>query len=251
MVELSKKERLYYSRQIIMDEIGIKGQFKLKKSKVCVVGLGGLGSPIAMQLAGIGVGFLRVVDGDMVDVTNLHRQHLYGVDKEGFSKVEAAVERLRSLNPYIVIEPVKCWVNEDNAEQIVRGMDVVVDGLDNMEARYAVNRACVKLDITYVFGAVATTMGNVSTIVPSKSVCLECFYGNKSGESEVVGVHPSAVNIIASIEVSEVIKLLTGQKLCLVNKLLNFDLCNLEMNVVELSKVDSCPVCGTMKFLWK
>jgi len=246
MVELSKEERLYYSRQIMMGEIGAKGQLELKKSKVCVVGLGGLGSPVAMQLAGMGVGFLRVVDGDMVDVTNLHRQHLYGIDKEGFSKVEAAAERLRSLNPYIVVEPVKRWVNEDNAEEIVQGMDVVVDGLDNMEARYVVNRACVKLGVAYVFGAIATTMGNVSTIVSGKSVCLECFYGNKSGKPEVVGVHPSAVNIIASIEVSEAIKLLTGQKPCLVNKLLNFDLNTLEMNLVTLSRVESCPVCGKL-----
>ncbi|MCW8802225.1 MAG: HesA/MoeB/ThiF family protein [Candidatus Bathyarchaeota archaeon] len=243
MVELSEDELGYYSRQIMMYEIGVKGQLKLKKSKVCVVGLGGLGSVAAMLLAGMGVGFLRVVDGDVVDVTNLHRQHLYGTDKKGKSKVEAAVERLGSLNPYIVVEPVKCSVNESNAEEIVQGMDVVVDGLDNMEARYAVNRACVKLGISYVFGAVATTTGNVSTIVPGKSVCLECFYGNKSGKSEIVGVHPSVVNIIASIEVSEAINLLTGQEPNLVNKLVNFELNGLEMNLVTLSKVESCPVC--------
>ncbi|MCW4022436.1 MAG: HesA/MoeB/ThiF family protein [Candidatus Bathyarchaeota archaeon] len=244
MVELSKDELDYYSRQIMMDEIGVKGQLKLKNAKACVVGLGGLGSPVAMQLSGMGVGFLRVVDCDVVDVTNLHRQHLYGVDKKGVPKVDAAAERLRSLNPYIVVEPMKYSVNESNAEEIVRGMDVVIDGVDNMEARYAVNRACVKLGVPYVFGAVATTMGNVSTIVPRKSVCLECFYGNKSGKSEVVGVHPSIVNIIASLQVSEAVKLLTGQKPNLVNKLLNFDLTGLEMNRVTLSKVESCPVCG-------
>ena len=137
-------------------------------------------------------------------------------------------------------------MKESNAQEIVQGMDVVVDGLDNLEARYAVNRACVKLGVPYVFGAVATTTGNVSTIVPGKTVCLECFYGNKSGKSEVVGVHPSAVNIIASIEVSEAIKLLTGQQPKLVNKLLNFDLNGLEMNLVSLSKVESCTVCGVM-----
>lgn len=243
MCKLSEKELQYYSRQIMMDEIGAEGQLKLKNSKVCVVGLGGLGSPAAMQLAGIGVGHLRVVDSDVVDVTNLHRQHLYGVDTEGKSKVETAAERLRKLNPYITVEPLKCSVDETNAEEIIQGIDVVVDGLDNMKARYAVNRACIKLGVPYVFGAVATTIGNVSTIVPGKSVCLECFYGKKSGKSEVRGVHPSAVNIIASLEVSEAIKLLTGQKPCLVNKLLNFDLTTLEMNLVPLSKVESCPVC--------
>ncbi len=245
MVELSKKELVYYSRQIMMDEIGVKGQLELKKSKVCVVGLGGLGSVATMQLAGLGVGFLRVVDCDVVDVSNLHRQHLYGVDKKGVSKVEAAAERLSRLNPYIVVEAVQCAVNEENAKELIQGMDVVVDGLDNMQTRYAVNRACVELGVSYVFGAVTETMGNVSTIIPKKSVCLECFYGNKSGKSEVAGVHPSAVNIIASLEVSESIKLLTGQTPCLVNKLLNFDLNTLEMNLVPLSRVESCPVCDT------
>jgi len=246
MVALSEEERGYYSRQIMMDEIGAKGQVKLKKSKVCVVGLGGLGSVASMQLAGMGVGFLRVVDGDLVDVSNLHRQHLYSTDREGKSKVEAAAERLRSLNPYIVVEPVKCSVNEGNAEEIVQGMDVVVDGLDNMKSRYAVNRACVKLAVPYIFGAVATTMGNASTIVPGKTVCLECFYRYKSGKSEIVGVHPSAVSIIASIQVSEAIKLLTDQEPNLVNKLFNFDLNSLEMNLVAVSKVNSCPVCGAV-----
>ncbi len=244
MVELSEEELGYYSRQIMMDEIGVKGQLKLKKSKACVVGLGGLGSVASMQLAGMGVGFLRVVDEDMVDVSNLHRQHLYSTDKEGKSKVEAAAERLRRLNPYIVIEQVKCSVNEGNTEKIVQNMDVVVDGLDNMKARYAINRTCVKLGVPYVFGAVTTTMGNVSTIVPGKTVCLECFYGNRSRKSEIVGVHPSAVSIIASIQVSEVIKLLTDKEPNLVNKLLNFDLNSLEMNQVAVSKVNSCRVCG-------
>jgi molybdopterin/thiamine biosynthesis adenylyltransferase len=244
MVALSEEELGYYSRQIMMKEIGTKGQVKLKNSKVCVVGLGGLGSVVSMQLTGMGVGFLRVVDGDVIDVTNLHRQYLYGTNNEGKIKVEVAAERLRSLNPYIVVEPVKCLVNEGNAEEIVQGMDLVVDGLDNMAARYAVNRACVKLGVPYVFGAVANTGGNLSTIVPGKTVCLECFYRKKSGKSEGIGVHPSAVSIIASIQVSEVIKLITGQEPNLVNKLLNFDLNTLEMNLVTLSKVELCPICG-------
>jgi len=244
--ELSKEELEYYSRQVIMDEIGAKGQLKLKNSKVCVLGLGGLGSPAAMQLAGVGVGYLRVVDKDVVELTNLHRQHLYGADEVGCSKVEAAAKRLRRLNPYITVEPLICTVNEASAEKLIQGMDVVVDGLDNMNARYAVNRACVKLGVPYVFGAVATTTGNVSTIIPKKTVCLECFYGNKEHNSKTVGIHPSAVNVIASIEVSEAVRLLTGQEPRFANKLLNFDLNELEINLVKLSKVGTCPVCGQL-----
>jgi adenylyltransferase/sulfurtransferase len=247
-VELSDEELQYYSRQIVMIDMGYNAQLKLKGSKVCLVGVGGLGSPASMQLAAMGVGFLRIVDRDFVELTNLHRQHLYGVEDVGVPKVEAAAKRLRRLNPYITVEPLPLSVNEANSEDLVRGMDVVVDGLDSMAARYAINRACIKLGVPYVFGAAITTNGNVSTIVPGETACLECFYGGlndkKLPKCGVVGVHPSLVNIIASLEVSEAIKILTGRKPRLANKLLHFDLNEIEFNEINLQKVDSCPVCG-------
>ena len=247
-VELSDEELQYYSRQIVMIDMGYNAQLKLKGSKVCLVGVGGLGSPASMQLAAMGVGFLRIVDRDFVELTNLHRQHLYGVDDVGVPKVEAAAKRLRRLNPYITVEPLPLSVNETTAEDLVRGMDVVVDGLDSMAARYAINRACIKLGVPYVFGAAITTNGNVSTIVPGETACLECFYGGlddkKLPKCGVVGVHPSLVNIIASLEVSEAIKILTGRQPHLANKLLHFDLDEIEFNEINLQKVESCPVCG-------
>ena len=247
-VELSEEELEYYSRQIVLAEMGYYAQLKLKNSKACLVGVGGLGSPAAMQLAAMGVGHLRIIDRDVVELTNLHRQHLYGVDDVGLPKVEAAAKRLQNLNPYITIEPFPLSVNANNAEELVKGMDVVVDGLDSMKARYAVNRACIKLGVPYVFGAAITTTGNLSTIVPGEAACLECFYGSlddkKLPKCGVVGVHPSLVNIIASLEVSEAIRILTGKQPRLVNKLLNFDLDELEFNEIRLSMVDCCPVCG-------
>ena len=247
-VELSDEELQYYSRQIVMIDMGYNAQLKLKGSKVCLVGVGGLGSPASMQLAAMGVGFLRIVDRDFVELTNLHRQHLYGIDDVGVPKVEAAAKRLRRLNPYITVEPLPLSVNETTAEDLVRGMDVVVDGLDSMAARYAINRACIKLGVPYVFGAAITTNGNVSTIVPGETACLECFYGGlddkKLPKCGVVGVHPSLVNIIASLEVSEAIKILTGRQPHLANKLLHFDLDEIEFNEINLQKVESCPVCG-------
>ena len=146
------------------------------------------------------------------------------------------------------MEPLPLSVNETTAEDLVRGMDVVVDGLDSMAARYAINRACIKLGVPYVFGAAITTNGNVSTIVPGETACLECFYGGlddkKLPKCGVVGVHPSLVNIIASLEVSEAIKILTGRQPHLANKLLHFDLDEIEFNEINLQKVESCPVCG-------
>jgi molybdopterin/thiamine biosynthesis adenylyltransferase len=246
--DLSREELEYYSRQIVLAELGYNAQLKLKKSKTCLLGLGGLGSPAAMQLAAIGVGHLRLIDRDVVELANLHRQHLYGVDDVGYPKVEVAAKMLHKLNPYIEIEPLPLYITEDNAEEIVEGMDVVVDCLDSMTTRYAINRACVKLGIPYIFAAAITTTGNVSTIIPGKTACLECFYGNldddKLPKCGVVGVHPSLLSIIASLEVSEAIRILTGKRPLLANKLFHVDLEHLEFNEIHLAKVDECPVCG-------
>ncbi len=246
--ELSDEEREYYSRQIVLAGMGYTAQLKLKNSKACLLGVGGLGSVASMQLAAMGVGYLRIVDRDVVELINLHRQHLYGVDVVGYPKVEVAAKRLRNLNPYITVEPLPLSINEANAEDIVAGMDVVVDGLDSMAARYAINRACIKLGVPYVFGAAVATAGNLSTIVPGETACLGCFYGGlddkklpKCGE---VGIHPSLVNVVASLEVSEAVRILTGKQPLLVNKLLHFDLDEMEFTEISLSKVESCPVCG-------
>ena len=247
--DLSREELEYYSRQIVLAELGYNAQLKLKNAKACVLGLGGLGSPAATQLAAIGVGHLRLVDRDVVELANLHRQHLYGVDDIKYPKVEVAAERLQNLNPYIDIEPLPLYITEDNAEEIVKGMDVVIDGLDRMAPRYAINRACVKLGIPYVFGAAITTTGNVSTIIPGETACLECFYGNLDDERlptcGVVGVHPSLLAVIASIEVGEAVRILTGKQPRLANKLFHFDIEHVEVNEVHVSKVDKCPVCGS------
>lgn len=247
--ELSEKELEYYSRQIVLADIGYNAQLRLKDAKACLLGLGGLGSPTAIQLATIGVGHLRLVDRDFVELSNLQRQHLYGVDDVGYPKVEVAAKRLQSLNPYIEIEPIPLSVNQDNVEDIIKDMDVVIDGLDRMAPRYAVNRACIKLGIPYVFGAAITTIGNVSTIVPGKTPCLECFYGNLVDDMlpkcAVVGVHPSLLGVIASVEVSEGIRILIGKQPRLANKLLYCDIGHVEFNVVQVSKVEKCPVCGS------
>ena len=246
--EFSEEEMEYYSRHMVLAEIGAAGQLKLKSSRVCVVGLGGLGSPLSMQLASTGVGHLRLVDRDVVEMSNLQRQYLYNVDVVGYPKVEAAASRLRRLNPYIEIEPLPLSLNMNNAERILRGVDVVVDGLDRMAPRYALNRACVKLGIPYVFGAVITHIGNVSTIIPGETACLECFQGNVDDASlptcAVVGVNPSIIGIVASIQASEAIRILTGRHPNLANALLFCDLANLTFERIELAKADTCPVCG-------
>lgn len=245
----SDGELEYYSRQMVLAEIGAKGQRRLKGARACVVGLGGLGSPLSMQLASMGVGRLRLVDRDVVEMSNLQRQHLYGADMVNYPKVEAAASRLRDLNPYIEFEPLPLSLSPRNAERVIRGADVVVDGLDSMAPRYALNRACVSLGIPYVFGAAITHIGNVSTIIPGETPCLECFQGGVDDASlptcAVVGVNPSVIGVVASIQASEAVRILTGRPPNLAGALLFCDLEDLTFKRVELARADTCPVCGS------
>lgn len=249
--KFSEGELRFYSRQMMLDEIGYGGQERLKEAKVCLVGLGGLGSTIAFQLAAMGVGHLRLVDRDVVEESNLQRQHLYSYDVIGYPKVEAAVNRLERLNPYVEFEPLPLSFEERNASDIISGMDVVVDGLDNMNTRYAVNRACIRLGVPYVFGAAISTFGNVSTIVPGETACLECFYGKledqKLPSCATVGVHPSVIGVVASIEVAEAVKTVLNRQARLRNKLLYCDVGLMRFEEIEVARVEKCPVCGSQR----
>jgi len=244
----TEEELDYYSRQIVLREFGLEGQRRLKKVKVCVVGAGGLGSPILTQLASMGVGTLRVVDRDVVETSNLQRQHLYGMHQLGLPKVEAAEDRLRQLNPFIEVEPLPLSVTPGNAESLIEGADVVVDALDSMAARYAVNRACQRTETPFVHGAVIMQVGTASTIIPGETACLECFQGGIDDADlpscAVQGVHPSVIGLIASVQVSETIRLLLGEQPVLANKLLFADLKELSIEKVQLAKAESCKVCG-------
>lgn len=246
--ELSDKEMETYSRQIVLKDIGYEGQLKIRNGSVCIVGLGGLGCPLATQLTAIGVGHLRIVDRDVIEHSNLHRQHLYDVSSLGHPKVEVAARKLNELNPDVEIEPVPLSLNVDNAELIIKDVDVVADGLDRIEPRYAVNRACIKLGIPYVFGAAIESSGNASTIVPKETPCLECFYPNLRDEllptCGMVGVHPSLLGIVSSLEASEVVRILMGEKPRLANKLLYCDLRNLQFDEINISRREDCPICG-------
>jgi adenylyltransferase/sulfurtransferase len=247
--ELSDEEADTYSRQIVLRDIGYEGQARIRRAKVCVVGIGGLGSTIAMQLAGMGVGLLRIVDRDVVERANIHRQSIFDTNSIGMAKVEAAEKRIRKINPDVAVEALPLSINDFNIERIVEGMDAVLDGLDNFSTRRVVNRACVELRVPYVFGSAIEMFGNVSTIIPSETPCLDCFLPRQesSATCATVGVHPSLVSIIASIEVSEAIKIITGKEPSLKNKLLFFDLRNMLFDTVEIKRSESCETCSQPK----
>jgi len=248
-VSLNEDELEFYSRQIMLKDVGYDGQLRLKQAKACVVGLGGLGSSIALQLAAMGVGYIRLVDRDIVELSNLHRQPLYDTKVLGHAKAEVAVKRLAALNPNIALEPSTVSISSLNAEELVNDMDVVVDGLDAMKPRYAINRACVKMGVPYIFGAAIVTYGNASTILPHKTPCLECFQGNIDDDvlpnCATVGVHPSIINIIASVEASEATRIILRHEPHLLNKILHCDIGDMIFEKLTISKAPNCPVCGS------
>ncbi|MDQ1280570.1 MAG: HesA/MoeB/ThiF family protein [Thermoproteota archaeon] len=251
VVELSSKELEQYSRQIVLTDIGYEGQLKLRNARVCIVGVGGLGSNIAIELAAMGVGFLRLIDRDVVEISNLHRQPIYDVDWLGYPKVEAAAARLKKLNPAVKTELLPISLNDGNVEGAIKGVDIVVDGLDRIEPRYALNRACIKLGIPYVFGAALEVFGNLTTIIPGKTPCLECFMSGLKDEElptcGVAGVHPSIVSIISSLETSETVKIILGKDPSLAGRLLFVDLRTLSFSDLSINRIPECQVCGTGK----
>ncbi len=247
--ELTDQELDTYSRQIVLADIGYDGQLKLRNAKVCLIGVGGLGSPVALKLVGMGIGHLRFVDRDIVSRSDLHRQHLYDAESLGRPKVEVAFEKLSRLNPDVTLEPIPESLNSGNAEALISGMDLVIDGLDRPEPRYIVNRICNKLKIPYVFGAAIEAFGNVSTILPGQTFCLECFMPDLKDEDlpvcGLVGVHPSAIGIVSAVQVYEAARVLMGQEPKLYNKLLYVDLREFEFNILDIASLESCKVCGT------
>lgn len=249
--ELTSEELQRYSRQVMLEEIGFEGMEKLRSAKVCVVGAGGIGNPVITQLVAMGVGKLRIVDRDVIEVTNLHRQHLYTDDDIGRVKVEAAAERLRKLNPGIEIEPVPTSVTKFTAEGIVKGFDIVIDALDSVDARYALNDACIKHNIPLIYAGAIGVTGSVSTILPNNSACLRCMFPELKEEEmpacSTEGVHPSVLYLVAGIQVSEAIKIITGQQPTLVNRLLYIDLNELSFDRVQMFRQDECPACGTAR----
>ena len=192
--DLSEKELDRFSRQVMLEQIGYQGQLKIKNSTVCVVGVGGLGNPITTRLAAMGVGKLRIVDRDVIELSNLHRQTMFDEDDVGQVKVEVAAKKLKKLNPGVEIEALPISVNDYTALDVVEGCDVVVDALDSVNARYSLNKACVEKNIPFVTGAAVGVTGQVFTVLPKKTACYHCLFPTLDEETmptcSIEGVHP-------------------------------------------------------------
>jgi len=211
---LSAKDLDRYSRQVMLDGIGYEGQVRLRGARACIVGAGGLGHPIAARLVGMGVGRVRIVDRDTVELSNLHRQALFAEADVGRVKVEAAAARLRAMNSGVEVEAVAASVNAANAASIVEGCDVVIDALDSVNARYALNRACVAARIPFVSGAAVGTSGQALTVVPERTACYHCVFPSLDEDEmptcSIEGVNPAVLSVVGGIEASEAARVLVG-----------------------------------------
>ncbi|MEM3700069.1 MAG: HesA/MoeB/ThiF family protein [Candidatus Bathyarchaeia archaeon] len=251
---MPKKKPIYeefYSRQIILKELGKEGQEKLSKSKVAIVGLGGLGTASALYLALAGVGHLRLIDQDTVEIHNLHRQVLYTPEDLHYPKVEVSAKRLTKINPLVKVEPVPENLNTNNVEKLISGVDCVVDGLDNMRTRYLVNRVCAKLQIPYVFGAAIGIEGNLSVFAPPETPCLECILPNIDDSNlltcDVRGVLGVTPGIIGTMQAMETVKVLTDMGSTLKGKLMICDFSDMYFTTIDIFKRENCPACrGTI-----
>jgi molybdopterin/thiamine biosynthesis adenylyltransferase/rhodanese-related sulfurtransferase len=246
---LTHDEVMRYSRHLIMPEVGVAGQKKLKAAGVLIVGAGGLGSPLAMYLAAAGIGHLGLVDYDVVDLSNLQRQILHGTRDVGRPKTESALERLEDINPHIVIDTYDVSLNSKNARDIIGGYDLVVDGTDNFPTRYLINDVCVFTGKPFVFGGIFRFYGQVSVFCTKEGPCYRCLFPSpppadsvpSCAEGGVLGFLPGT---IGTIQASEAVKLILGIGNTLAGRLLTYNALDVDFRIFDVSKDPECPVCG-------
>jgi adenylyltransferase/sulfurtransferase len=246
---LNKDEILRYSRHLIMPEVGMEGQLKLKQAKVLCIGAGGLGSPVALYLAAAGVGTLGVVDFDIVDFTNLQRQILHGTADVGRKKLESAAESIAAINPNVEIRKFETRLTSANALEIIRDFDIVVDGTDNFATRYLVNDACVLTGKPNVYGSIFRFEGQASVFATKGGPCYRCLYPEppppgvvpSCAEGGVLGILPGLVGVI---QATETIKLILGTGEPLIGRLLLVEALGMRFRELKLRKNRECPACG-------
>jgi adenylyltransferase/sulfurtransferase len=246
---LSKEEILRYSRHLIMPEVGMEGQLKLKSAKVALIGTGGLGAPLGMYLAAAGIGRIGLVDFDVVDFTNLPRQVIHGTKDVGRKKLDSAAETMLDINPFLEIDRHETALTSENALQILKDYDIVVDGTDNFPTRYLVNDACVLLGKPNVYGSIFRFEGQATVFAYEGGPCYRCLYPEppppglvpSCAEGGVLGILPGTIGLI---QATETVKLILGIGEPLVGRLLLYDALAMRFRELKLRRNTECPVCG-------
>lgn len=250
MNNLNNNDSIRYHRQMILRDIGIEGQVKLKSAKVCVCGAGGLGSPILYYLAAAGVGTLGIVDYDVVKLSNLNRQILHSSEDLETLKTISAKEKLSRLNPNIEIIEHSVELNLENIDEIFNKYDVIVDAVDTIKVRYLITDTCYKLKKPLVEGAVVGFSGILTTIIPDQTPCYRCLYPNNNEGHEFptcneIGILGAVTGVIGSLQALEVIKFITGTGQLMLGRLLTFDGLDCEFEEIPINKNEDCILCGT------
>src|SRR5271167_742149 len=246
---LTNDEILRYSRHLIMPEVGMEGQQKLKAARVLCIGAGGLGSPLALYLTAAGVGTLGIVDFDVVDYTNLQRQIIHTTADVGRKKLDSAAEKLKAINPFLNIRKFETRLSSENALELFREFDIIADGTDNFPTRYLVNDACVLTGKPNVYGSIFRFEGQASVFATEDGPCYRCLYPEppppglvpSCAEGGVLGILPGLVGVI---QATEVIKLILGKGETLKNRLLLYDALNMRFRELKLRRDRDCPACG-------
>ena len=240
---LSEAEKERYMRQLIMEGFGEPQQEKLAGASVLVAGAGGLGCSVCVYLAAAGVGRLRIVDDGVVELSNLNRQVAYSDQDIGIPKVEAMARRIGELNKGVQVQPHRVHMDDRNLPSLIKGCNAIIDALDNLPTRYAVNQAALALGVPIIHGAALGFFGQVMTILPGVTPCLMCLYRGRvtTGVTPVIGVTPGVIGLLQAVEA---IKLLTGLGKLLTGTLLAFDGLQMSFDELEIPRDPDCPACG-------
>lgn len=248
-IELSHEEVQRYSRHLIMPEVGMEGQLRLKAASILLIGAGGLGSPLAMYLAAAGIGRIGLVDYDVVDYTNLQRQIIHGTKDVGRLKLDSAKERILDINPHVQVDTYEVPLTSDNALEILAPYDIIIDGTDNFPTRYLTNDACVLLGKPNVYGSIFRFEGQASVFYAAEGPCYRCLFPEppppglvpSCAEGGVLGILPGT---IGAIQATEAIKLVLGTGESLIGRLLLYDALSMSFDEVRLRKNPNCPICS-------
>jgi adenylyltransferase/sulfurtransferase len=248
---LTKEQKERYSRTLVLKDFGEQDLEKVLRATVTVVGAGGLGSPALRLLTALGFGKIRIIDRDIVELSNLQRQTVYNTSDIGKPKAEAAAANLALLNPDVKLEPMSISIEMSNAADLLKGSEVIVDGLDTIHSRQAINSASVALRIPYVFAGAIEYYANLTTFLPGQTGCLHCMMGdaqdNPQNTCAIAGVSPTVLSVAAAIEVQEALLVVIGRQPQLAGRLMSIDINNLSFDFFQIERVQDCPVCSSPK----
>lgn len=243
---LTQEEKIRYSRHLMLEDVGEEGQEKIKNARVLIIGAGALATPNALYLSGAGVGTIGIIDDDVVDVSNLHRQVIYQTSDIGKPKVECAKNRMLAINPNICVQTHKMRFDLSNARNLIQEYDLIIDATDNFVSKFLINDACVLENKPFIHAGIMRYCGQIMGVIPHQSACLACIFPTPPSNMNLYknGLFATITGILGSISASEVLKFFTHIGTPLTDSILSIDLASMQFSKLQISKNPNCPICG-------